>query len=88
MLENVDLISLLLLTTGGLLAIFGFYRFARQGLPLLPWVVLMLVGVWGVSYGWTHIGETAQSSVSQEITEQLEYFKVTETLQGWCSKLD
>lgn len=97
MLENVDLISLLLLTSGGPIAVFGFFQVAKHGLPVLPWFVLLVGGVWAVSYGWTHLEEQLPVSESGEIVEQIEEFDLAnkikefnlmDTLEEWCSNLD
>ena len=97
MLENVDLISLVLLTSGGPLAVFGFFQVARHGLSLLPWLALVVGGIWAVSYGWTHLEDPVPPIDSGEIIEHIERFdlaetikefNLTDTFKEWCSKLD
>lgn len=87
MLENVDIVSLILLTAGGPAVLLGFYKVAKQGVALLPWLVLLLVGVWGMSYGWEHIGDPVQSAVSEEITDRLDGLDVKGHLQELCRKI-
>ncbi len=88
MLENVDLISLVLLVVGGLATLVGFFKLIQHGMVLLIWIALLLVGIWGVSYGWTQMEHQIKPALPDEIRKQLEAVDVSGKLGEWCKKLN
>ncbi|MBF0277847.1 MAG: hypothetical protein HQM13_08655 [SAR324 cluster bacterium] len=87
MLENTELIPLALLAAGALATMIGLLKLIQHGMALMIWIVMMLAGIWGVSYGWTHMGEELQPAIPDEIRKQLEAIDVTGKLADWCDKL-
>lgn len=47
---NLDFKSLAIIIVCGLLALFGAYKILRQGISLLFWVFLVVVGAIGIGY--------------------------------------
>ncbi|MBF0621767.1 MAG: hypothetical protein HQL54_07535 [Magnetococcales bacterium] len=51
MAENPDMMSWIIMGIGALLVLIGFIKIISNGLTLLIWVVLVVVGAFGVNYG-------------------------------------
>ncbi|MAE13959.1 hypothetical protein CMO92_05330 [Candidatus Woesearchaeota archaeon] len=47
---SLDVKSLAILTVCSLLALFGIYKIMRQGISLIFWVLLIVVGAIGIGY--------------------------------------
>ena len=47
---SLDVKSLAILIVCGLLALFGIYKILRQGISLIFWVLLVVVGALGIGY--------------------------------------
>ena len=87
MLENIDFLAVILLVAGTAATVFGLVKLIQHGVTLLIWLVLLIAGIWGITYGWTHLDEQIQPALPDEIREQLEALDVTEQLYEWCNQL-
>lgn len=47
---SLDVKSLAILIVCGLLALFGIYKVLRQGIMMIFWVLLIVVGALGIGY--------------------------------------
>lgn len=47
---SMDFKSLAIITVCGIFALFGIYKLLRQGISLLFWVLLVVVGTLGIGY--------------------------------------
>jgi hypothetical protein len=47
---SLDYISLAIVIVSGILVLFGIYKILRQGISLLFWVLLIVIGTLGLGY--------------------------------------
>jgi len=85
--ENIDFLTLGLLIVGGPTALVGLYKLIRHGITLLPWVILLGIGIGSVMYGLYHLDEALPNAVSSKIKQQTEYAGLKQTIAQWCAQI-
>lgn len=86
--ESIDFLALGLLIAGGPVALIGLYKLIRHGITLLPWIVLLGVGIGGVMYGLYHVDEALPAVVSNKLMKQTKYVDLKQTVAQWCAQLN